>query len=170
VGVEADRAVKLAEGGHCTEALPLLRKSIRQSVNRDLKKRVGLYGLRCAMTHSTPYDSLEFLSVLSRDFPHDPEVLYAATHAYSDLSLHASQDLAEGAVPVPLDIVGGDGDSVFAAKKVLKQDAEREGQTCKFDALLCERIEAIDLIGAVARGECSFGVEGVLSAHGVVYP
>lgn len=97
VGAEVDRAMKLAEEGHCTQALPLLRKSIRQTVNRDLKKRVGLYGLRCAMTHSTPYDALEFLSVLSRDFPRDPEVLYAATHAFSDLSLHASQDLAREA-------------------------------------------------------------------------
>jgi tetratricopeptide (TPR) repeat protein len=96
-GAEADRAVNLAESGHCAEALPLLKKSIRQTASRDLKKRIGLDGLRCAMTHSTPYDSLEFLAVLSRDFPHDPEVLYAATHAYSDLSMRSSQDLAQEA-------------------------------------------------------------------------
>src|SRR5258708_40054652 len=96
-GAEADRAVTLAESGHCPEALPLLKKSIRQTTNRDLKKRIGLDGLHCAMTHSTPYDSLEFLSVLSREFPHDPEALYAATHAYSDLSMRSSQDLAREA-------------------------------------------------------------------------
>jgi tetratricopeptide (TPR) repeat protein len=96
-GAEPDRAVNLAENGHCPEALPLLRKAIRQTANRDLKKRIGLDGLHCAMTHSTPYDSLEFLSVLSREFPHDPEVLYAATHAYSDLSMRSSQDLAREA-------------------------------------------------------------------------
>jgi tetratricopeptide (TPR) repeat protein len=49
------------------------------------------------MTHDAPYDSLDFLAVLSRDFPRDPEVLYAAIHAYSDLSLRASQDLAHEA-------------------------------------------------------------------------
>ncbi len=49
------------------------------------------------MTHNSPYDSLEFLSVLSRDFPHDPEALYAATHAYSDLAMRSSQDLAKDA-------------------------------------------------------------------------
>jgi len=43
-GAEADRAVSLAESGHCTKALPLLRKSIRQTANRDLKKRIGLDG------------------------------------------------------------------------------------------------------------------------------
>src|SRR5215472_14755551 len=81
------RAVALAESGHCVEALPLLKKSIRQVNDSDLKKRIGLLGLNCAMTHNAPYDSLEFLQVLTREFPRDPEVLYAATHAFSDLSL-----------------------------------------------------------------------------------
>jgi len=49
------------------------------------------------MTRDVPYDSLDFLAVLTRDFPHDPEVLYAATHAFSDLSLKTSQDLARDA-------------------------------------------------------------------------
>ena len=96
-GGDAQRAVDLAESGHCAESMPLLKKSIRQATNRALKKRIGLDGLHCAMTHDTPYESLEFLVVLSRDFPHDPEVLYAATHAYSDLSMRSSQDLARDA-------------------------------------------------------------------------
>lgn len=96
-GAEAQRALSLAESGHCSQALPLLKKVIRQVTDRDLKKRVGLDGLHCAMTHDVPYESLEFLAVLSRDFPRDPEVLYAATHAYSDLSMRASQDLAHEA-------------------------------------------------------------------------
>ena len=94
---EAERATNLAESGNCAEALPLLRRAIRQTADRELKKRVGLDGLHCAMTHSSPYDSLDFLVVLSREFPRDPEVLYAATHAYSDLSMRASQDLAHEA-------------------------------------------------------------------------
>lgn len=94
---EAERATTLAEGGHCTEALPLLKRAIRNTSNRDLKKRIGLDGLHCAMTRDTPYESLDFLAVLTRDFQHDPEVLYAATHAFSDLSLRSSQDLAKDA-------------------------------------------------------------------------
>jgi tetratricopeptide (TPR) repeat protein len=96
-GPDRERALKLAESGHCTEALPLLHKAIHQTTSHDLKKRVGLDGLHCAMTHDVPYESLEFLVVLSRDYPHDPEVLYAATHAYSDLSMRSSQDLARDA-------------------------------------------------------------------------
>jgi tetratricopeptide (TPR) repeat protein len=91
--VSAERAASLAESGHCSQALPLLTKSIHQVADRDLKKRIGLDGLHCAMTHDVPYASLDFLQVLSRDFPNDPEVLYAATHAYSDLSVHASNEL-----------------------------------------------------------------------------
>jgi tetratricopeptide (TPR) repeat protein len=94
---EAQRAISLAESGHCPEALPLLKRAIRQSVSPELKKRIGLDGLRCAMSRDVPYDSLDFLAVLTRDFPHDPDVLYAATHAFSDLSMKTSQDLARDA-------------------------------------------------------------------------
>jgi tetratricopeptide (TPR) repeat protein len=93
----ARRAVALAETGHCAEALPLLKKSLHQVTDRDLKKHIGLLGLNCAMTHSAPYDSLDFLAVLNREFPRDPEVLYAAAHAFSDLSFRASQDLVREA-------------------------------------------------------------------------
>jgi tetratricopeptide (TPR) repeat protein len=89
----AERAVTLAESGHCTEAVPLLKKSIYLIANKDLQKRAGLVGLNCAMTHNTPSDALPFLEVLVRAFPRDPEVLYAAAHAYSDLSLRTSQEL-----------------------------------------------------------------------------
>ncbi len=89
----APRGANLAESGHCVEALPLLKKAIRQAADKDLEKRMGLDGVHCAMTGKRPYDSLDFLQVLLRDFPRDPEVLYIATHAYSDLALRTSQDL-----------------------------------------------------------------------------
>ena len=89
----AEQGIHLAENGKCRDALPLLKKSIRQIVNSDLKKRAGLYGLRCAMMGNVSYEALVFLDVLSREFPRDPEVLYAVTHAYSDLSLRTSQSL-----------------------------------------------------------------------------
>lgn len=88
-----EHGASLAEDGNCEAALPLLKKSIGQATNRDLLKRAGLDGLHCAMTRNAYLDSLPFLEVLEREFPRDPDVLYAATHAYSDLSQHASQDL-----------------------------------------------------------------------------
>src|SRR5450755_1024722 len=71
-GGDAQRALALAESGHCKDALPLLKKAIRQITDKDLKKHVGLDGVHCAMTHGIPYDALDFLAVLSRDFPRDP--------------------------------------------------------------------------------------------------
>ena len=96
-GAEARRSIELAESGNCAQALPLLKKAIHQTTDKDLKRHIGLDGLHCAMTRNAPYESLDFLSVLNREFPRDPDVLYAATHAYSDLALRASQDLANEA-------------------------------------------------------------------------
>jgi len=93
----AEQALTQAGTGHCAEAIPGLRKAIHNVTDPDLKKRAGLAGLRCSMTRNLPYEAIEFLQVLSRDFPRDPEVLYQATHAYSDLSIRASQDLTREA-------------------------------------------------------------------------
>ena len=95
--ISAEHAAGLAESGNCTEAIPLLKRSVREVTDKDLKKRLGLDGVHCAMTHNLAYEALDFLAMLSREFPRDPEVLYIATHAYSDLSLRTSQDLAREA-------------------------------------------------------------------------
>ena len=91
------RAIALAEAGRCADALPLLKNSVRRVSDKDLQKRAALDGVHCAMTHNAPYEALTFLEVLSREFSRDPEALYAATHAYSDLSLLTSQQLARDA-------------------------------------------------------------------------
>src|SRR5207248_9120352 len=36
----------------------------------------------------------DFLRMLNREFPNDPEVMYTSVHTYSDLATHASQQLA----------------------------------------------------------------------------
>jgi tetratricopeptide (TPR) repeat protein len=89
-----ESALKLAQTGHCAEALPRLKVSLRNSPERDLKRRAGLAGVRCAMFSTQPNAATEFLQVLKRDFPDDPEVLYVTTHTYSDLSTRAAQELA----------------------------------------------------------------------------
>jgi len=93
VPVSSERALSLAASGHCNEAIPLLKKVVRTSNDSETKKQAGLSGLHCAMTRNRPYEAIDFLQLLVRDFPRDPEVLYQATHAYSDLSIRASQDL-----------------------------------------------------------------------------
>ena len=50
-------------------------------------------GLRCAMTVDDRDGAVDFLRQLRKLFPQDPEVLFIAVHAYSDLSTRSAQDL-----------------------------------------------------------------------------
>ena len=86
--------MNLAKGGRCEQALPLLRKSAQQLTDKDLKREVGFAGVRCAMAYNRPDAAMEFLRLLNREFPHDPDVLYVSVHTYSDLSTWAAQELA----------------------------------------------------------------------------
>jgi Tfp pilus assembly protein PilF len=71
-----------------------LKRTLANGADADMKKRAGLLGVRCAMTLDDRAAAGEFLGVLVRAFPRDPEVLYVTVHAYSDLSTRAAQELA----------------------------------------------------------------------------
>lgn len=92
----AEHAASLAESGRCAEALPQLSKSTHVA-DRELQKRIGLDGVHCATVLAQEDALFDFLRMLSRQFPHDPEVLYVLTHAYSDLSSRAERELASTA-------------------------------------------------------------------------
>jgi tetratricopeptide (TPR) repeat protein len=94
VAPSAERAVSLAQSGHCKEALPLLKQAKLHLPDKDLKRNVGLAGVRCAMLANQPDAATEFLRFLNREFPRDPEVLYLSVHTYSDLSSRAAAELA----------------------------------------------------------------------------
>jgi tetratricopeptide (TPR) repeat protein len=93
----ADRAINLAQAGHCKEALPLLKQAKSQASAKDVKRRIGFTGVRCAMFADQPEAAQAFLLFLNREFPHDPEVLYLSVHTYSDLSSRAAANLASTA-------------------------------------------------------------------------
>ena len=92
--ISPSQAADLAESGRCSEAFPVLKKSIHQITAKELKKRVGLDGVRCAMTLTQFDQAQDFLQVLNREFPRDPTVLYVSIHAFSDLATRKSQELA----------------------------------------------------------------------------
>ena len=50
------------------------------------------FAARCLPTSRTA--ALDFLRVLNREFPADPDVLYLSVHTYSDLSSRAASELA----------------------------------------------------------------------------
>lgn len=89
----AREGVALAQKGQCAQALPLLKRGAHAE-DQDLKRRVGLGTVRCAMMMDQPETAVDAVIMLNRDFPRDPEVLYVTTHAYSDLSTRASLELA----------------------------------------------------------------------------
>jgi hypothetical protein len=76
------------------ESAAMLKKAAAIKAEKELKRRVGFAGVRCAMTLNQPNQALEFLRMLDQEFPQDPEVLYLSVHTYSDLSMRASQELA----------------------------------------------------------------------------
>jgi tetratricopeptide (TPR) repeat protein len=93
----AERAITLAEQGRCREAIPILRKALAASASKEERKRAGVLGVRCAMAADDRLVAGELLGQLRKQFPNDPEVLYIAAHAYSDLSGRAAGELAQKA-------------------------------------------------------------------------
>lgn len=83
----------LAEAGQCAEAVPMLLKDSSHVTDQQLKRTVEADGLKCTMALDQEDRALDFLRLLRRDFPKDPEVLYLTVHVYSDLSTRASQRL-----------------------------------------------------------------------------
>ncbi|PYT47158.1 MAG: hypothetical protein DMG47_02560, partial [Acidobacteria bacterium] len=62
--VVAERGAKLAETGHCAEAMPLLKKSFPQTSDKDLKLKIGFDAVRCAMTLNQADLAVDFLRLL----------------------------------------------------------------------------------------------------------
>jgi tetratricopeptide (TPR) repeat protein len=92
-GITSAQAVSLAEGGHCKEAMPVLRKTLLAATSKEERKKAGVLGVRCAMAMDDRAAAGEVLGQLGKQFPNDSEVLYVLVHAYSDLSSRAAADL-----------------------------------------------------------------------------
>jgi|HubBroStandDraft_4_1064222.scaffolds.fasta_scaffold14886_2 tetratricopeptide (TPR) repeat protein len=91
--ISVSHAVELAAAGHCGEAIPVLKNALGHITDPELKRRAGIAGVRCAMSRNQSQDVTRFIEWLRVEFPHDPEILYLTAHAYSDLSVRASQEL-----------------------------------------------------------------------------
>jgi tetratricopeptide (TPR) repeat protein len=92
--ISPQRAIKLAQSGHCEEAVPALKKIWLSVADKPMKRTAAFAGVRCAMLVNQSGAAVDFLQMLNREFPGDPEVLYLSVHTYSDLSTRAAQQLA----------------------------------------------------------------------------
>jgi Flp pilus assembly protein TadD len=83
----------LADAGRCSEAMPYLDKDAPRVTEPHLRKILETDAVRCSMALNQPDKTLDWLRMLNRDFPDDPDALYMSAHIYSDLSTVASQRL-----------------------------------------------------------------------------
>jgi tetratricopeptide (TPR) repeat protein len=88
-----EKALTLAEQGHCKEALSVLLHAINAPGSTETRKKAGILGLRCALRLDDRDSTVDFVRQLNKQFPQDPEVLFILVHAYSDLSTRTAQDL-----------------------------------------------------------------------------
>jgi tetratricopeptide (TPR) repeat protein len=141
----AQHALELAKSGHCGEAMPLLKRMLSETREKQVRRQAGLAGLRCAMV-SNQFDLAEdFLRILNREFPDDPEALYAVIHAYSDLATWASERLATRApnsaqaLELRAESLEGEGKWQQAAEeyqKIIQQNPRLPGIHFRFGRLL----------------------------------
>jgi tetratricopeptide (TPR) repeat protein len=95
--ISPQEAITLAEQGHCRESISALKKAVVAQIPAETRKHAGVLGVRCSLAVDDRSATLNFISLLSREFDQDPDVLYVIVHAYSDLSTRTAQDLGRTA-------------------------------------------------------------------------
>jgi len=111
-----EQAMKLVEDGRCKEALPVLKRALPHLVDKNLKYHAAMGVTRCAMSLQDDQTSADTLLLLLKDFPNDPEVLYIATHYFSEMGMRAAQELTAKAP------------SSFQARKLQAEALESQGK------------------------------------------
>ena len=132
----AQQGIRLAAKGRCREALKYLKKSTLQIADKELKYRGEMAVARCAMSLEDTGTAVEALLALKREFPEDPEVLYTATHFFSELASRSSEELAKAAPSSPearqleaeaLESQGKWDDATTLYKKILEANPQAPG-------------------------------------------
>jgi tetratricopeptide (TPR) repeat protein len=93
-----EKAISLAEQGQCKESISALKRAMAgQAVSAATRKQAGVVGIRCGLAVDDRDSTLDFIHLLNKQFPRDPDVLFVIIHAYSDLSTRTAQDLGRTA-------------------------------------------------------------------------
>ncbi|MGH9586122.1 MAG: tetratricopeptide repeat protein [Acidobacteriaceae bacterium] len=92
--LSSQQAITLAEHGHCRQAIAGLKTAMAAQVPAETRKHAGVLGVRCGLAIDDRTATLDFIRGLNKDFARDPDVLFIAVHAYSDLATRTAQDLA----------------------------------------------------------------------------
>jgi predicted Zn-dependent protease len=147
------QAMTLVESGRCTEALPTLRNQLPRIVDKQTRYHVQMAILRCAMAVDDEETASSTLLRLRRDDPDDPEVLYMATHYFSEMGSRAAQELeskapnsyqAQKLQAEALESQGKNDDAAAIYNKILEENPKTAG--------IHYRLGQIDLAIAGAAG------------------
>ena len=92
-----EKAISLASEGHCRESVSALKRAMNSQASAETRKHAGVVGVRCALALDDRDSALDFIRLLNKQFPRDPDVLFVVVHAYSDLSTRTAQDLGRTA-------------------------------------------------------------------------
>lgn len=92
-GASMQHAIDLVASGHCKEALPILRRGLPRVTAKTLRYKAEMATARCAMAVDDEQTAADTLLMLKREAPDDPEVLYIATHFFSELGMRSAHEL-----------------------------------------------------------------------------
>jgi tetratricopeptide (TPR) repeat protein len=89
------QALSLAGSGRCAEALPVLKRDTQGLQDKQLRYLAAFAAVNCGMSVNDPAAVVNALTLLQRDFPDDPEVLYTAARIYAQFAERTARELAE---------------------------------------------------------------------------
>lgn len=88
-----EHGIDLVARGRCKEALPILKRGLPLVTGKTLRYQAGMATVRCAMALDQEQTAADTLLMLNREAPDDPEVLYIATHLFSELGMRWAREL-----------------------------------------------------------------------------
>jgi len=94
VPLSPEKAISLAKEGRCRESISGLKHAMAPTLAVESRKEAGVLGVRCSLAVDDRDSTDEFIRLLNKQFPRDPDVLFVIVHAYSDLSTRTAQELA----------------------------------------------------------------------------
>lgn len=97
VPLSPEKAISLAKQGRCRESISGLKHAMATTVAVESRKEAGVLGVRCSLAVDDRDSAGEFIRLLNKQFPRDPDVMFVIVHAYSDLSTRTAQDLGRTA-------------------------------------------------------------------------
>lgn len=146
-----EQAVNLAQTGHCKEAFAPLQRMIPQLKDKSARYNAQISLVRCAMALDDERVAADGLLHLKREEPDNPEVLYLATHYFSELGVRAAQQL-QGRAPASyqarrleaeaLESQGKNDEAVAIYRKILEENPKVPGIHYRLGQIALDRAGA----------------------------